>query len=68
MLRINDLYKEQRNNVIKDVNFSLGRGEALSLECSDEISDMLIHLILGYGLPGKGEIQIDGMSHVVYMK
>lgn len=68
MLRINDLYKERKNNVIKDVNFSLGRGEALSVECSDEISDMLINLILGYELPGKGEIQIDGISHLEYMK
>ncbi len=68
MLRINDLYKERRNNVIKDINFLLGKGEALSLECSEEISDMLIRLILGYDLPGRGEIQIDGMSHVEYMK
>ena len=36
MLRINDLYKERRNNVIKDVNFLLGKGEALSLECRNQ--------------------------------
>ncbi len=68
MLIINGLYKERRNNVIKEVNLSLYKGETVSLECSDEISDMLINMILGYELPGKGEILIEGVSHKEYIK
>lgn len=68
MLVIKDLYKEEKNNKIKDVNLSINKGSSISIECSNEISDLLINLILGSETPAKGEIYIDDIKNSQYFK
>jgi ABC-2 type transport system ATP-binding protein len=68
MLVIKDLYKEQKNNKIKAINLSINKGSSISIECSNEISDLLINLILGRETPAKGEIYIDDIKNSQYFK
>ncbi|MDF2543807.1 MAG: transcriptional regulator, LytR family [Herbinix sp.] len=56
MLLIKDLYKEKNNNILKDITLHIGEGNSVSFECSDEISNLLVDLILGQEIPAKGEI------------
>lgn len=56
MLKIKGLYKEQKNNVIKDIDININRGTSVSIECSNEISDLLVNMILGREVISKGEI------------
>lgn len=63
MLKIKGLYKVQSNNKINNIDLSILPGNIASIECSVEISDMLIHLILGKEIPTKGEIYIDGKAN-----
>lgn len=46
MLKINGLYKEKKNNVIKDIHIDISRGSSISIECKNYISDLLVNLIL----------------------
>lgn len=68
MLKIRDLYKEKNGNVIKELNLEINKGDSLSIECSNNISDLLIDLILGKEIPAKGEIYIDGTKNLQYIK
>lgn len=64
MLEITGLYKEKENNLLNEIDFALHKGKSISLECSNEISDLLFDLILGKEIPAKGKISIDGISSV----
>lgn len=68
MLKIKDLYKEKNGNVIKELNLEINKGDSLSIECSNNISDLLIDLILGKEIPAKGEIYIDDIKNIDYVK
>jgi len=68
MLKIKALYKEKNNNVIKDIDIDLNKGSSISIECSNDISDLLINLILGRETPAKGEIYIEGIKNSDYIK
>lgn len=68
MLEINDLYKRQKNNIINGITFKVEKGSLVSIECSNETSDMLVDLILGKEIPAKGEIYIAGKKHTDYIK
>ncbi|APF25664.1 ABC transporter family protein [Clostridium sporogenes] len=68
MLKIKGLYKEQKNNVIKDIDINIKKGSSISIECSNEISDLLVNLILGRDTPAKGEIYIEDIRNSDYIK
>lgn len=68
MLEIKDLYKKQDYILLKNVNLNVAKGESVSIECSDEISKLLINLIVGRELPERGQINIDGKNNVDYAK
>ncbi len=68
MLKINGLYKKQKNNVIKDINITLDKGSSISIECSNEVSDLLVSMILGKEAPSKGEIYLEDTLNSVYLK
>lgn len=68
MLKIIGLYKEKENNVIKDIYIDLNKGSSISIECSNDISDLLVNLILGRETPAKGEIYIEGIKSTGYDK
>ncbi|TCT16087.1 LytTR family transcriptional regulator [Natranaerovirga pectinivora] len=68
MLEIKNLYKDLISNSINGVTFELSKGDIGSIECSNEISDMLINLIIGRELPAKGEIHIDQIKNTDYIK
>lgn len=68
MLKIKGLYKEQKNNVIKDIDININKGSSISIECSNEISDLLVNLILGKETLAKGEIYIDDVRNLDYIK
>lgn len=68
MLKIRGLYKEKKNNVIKDIDIDVDKGSSISIECSNYISDLLVNLILGREVPAKGEIYIEGIKNSDYLK
>jgi ABC-2 type transport system ATP-binding protein len=68
MLRIKGLYKEQKNNEIKDIDININKGNSISIECSNEISDLLIDLILGRETPAKGEMYLEDIKSSDYIK
>ncbi|RHW65647.1 hypothetical protein DZC34_07995 [Clostridium botulinum] len=68
MLKIKGLYKEQKNSVIKDIDIDINKGSSISIECSNEISDLLINLILGRDMPAKGEICLKNIKNLDYIK
>jgi ABC-2 type transport system ATP-binding protein len=67
MLKIKGLYKEQKNNLIKDMDIDINKGSSISIECSNEISDLLINLILGREVPAKGAIYIEDKINSDYI-
>lgn len=68
MLNIKGLYKEEKNNLIKDIHMNLNKGSSISIECSNETSDLLINLILGNDIPAKGDIYIEDIRNSDYLK
>ncbi|GAA0738644.1 LytTR family transcriptional regulator DNA-binding domain-containing protein [Clostridium oceanicum] len=68
MLKIKGLYKEQHNNVIKNIDIDIDKGTSISIECSNEMSDLLINLILGRVTPAKGEIYLEDVRNLEYIK
>ena len=68
MLTIKGLYKEQKNNVIKDIDIDVIKGNSISIECNNETSDLLLNIILGKETPAKGEIYIEGVRNLEYLK
>lgn len=44
--------------VIKDIDIDLDKGNSISIECNNDISDLLVNLILGRETSAKGEIYI----------
>lgn len=68
MLDIRGLYKERKKDTINDLTLKLQHGEIASLECSNEISDMLFSLILGKEIPAKGEILLSGKRNTEYLR
>lgn len=68
MLKIKGLYKEQKSNVIKDIDININKGNSISIECSNEISDLLVNLILGSETPAKGEIYLEDIKNDHYIK
>lgn len=68
MLKIEGLYKEQKNNVIKNIDINIGKGSSVSIECSNDISDLLVNLILGRETPAKGEIYLEDIRNEQYLK
>ncbi|MGO5066091.1 LytTR family transcriptional regulator DNA-binding domain-containing protein [Clostridium sp. FAM 1755] len=68
MLKIKGLYKKHKNNVIKDVDINIDKNNSISIECNNDISDLLVDLILGRELPAKGEIYIEDIKNLNYVK
>ncbi|HDK7167980.1 TPA: LytTR family transcriptional regulator DNA-binding domain-containing protein [Clostridium botulinum] len=66
MLKIKDLYKKHKNNVIKDIN--IDKGSYISIECNNDISDLLIDLILGRDIPAKAEIYREDIKNLDYVR
>lgn len=68
LLEVNGLYKKQNNSIISHMMLNVKKGDFVSIECNDEISNLLINLILGKEVPSKGEIYIDGKNNKDYLK
>ncbi|MBL4931724.1 LytTR family transcriptional regulator DNA-binding domain-containing protein [Clostridium paridis] len=68
MLKIEDLYKEKDNNVIKNINIDLQAGNSISLECCNEVSDLLLDIILGKEIPAKGKVYLEDKLNITYFK
>jgi ABC-2 type transport system ATP-binding protein len=68
MLNIIDLYKEDNNIVLKDINIKIEEGRTISIECSDDISNLLFDLILGRKISAKGEVYIKEIKISDYLK
>jgi len=68
MLEIHGLYKEQKKNVINHISLTVERGQIISIECSNDMSEMLFNLIIGKEVTAKGEITLDGLKHSDYLK
>ncbi|WP_243143285.1 hypothetical protein [Clostridium estertheticum] len=41
MFKIKGLYKEKKNNILKGIDINIDKGNSVSIECSNEISDLL---------------------------
>lgn len=63
MLKIKNLYKEKENKIIKAVNLEIKKGNSVGIECSNEISDLLVDIVLGKETKAKGEIYIEGIKN-----
>ncbi|MDD3224425.1 MAG: ATP-binding cassette domain-containing protein [Clostridium sp.] len=68
MLKIRSLYKEKENNIVKDIDINIDKGSSVSIECSNDMSDLILNLILGREIPAKGEIDIEGIKNTEYIK
>lgn len=68
MLKINGLYKEKKNQVIKGLELEINKGSSISIECSNEMSDLLMDLILGKEIPAKGEILMEEFKNTSYLR
>jgi len=68
MLEIKNLYKEKKNIVIKDIDININKGSSVSIECSNDISDLLVDLILNREIQAKGEILIEDIKNSEYIK
>lgn len=68
MLEVKGLYKKFDDTIINDISFKISSGEIVSIECIDSLGEMLIKLILGKELPGKGEILVNGLSSGNFIK
>lgn len=68
MLKIESLYKKQKNNIINDLSINLKKGSSISIECSNEMSDLLVDLVLGKQLQMKGEIYLEDIKNLEYVK
>lgn len=68
MLEIKGLSKDSNHTKINNINLTIPEGTIVSIECSIEMSNLLIDLILGKSIPSKGEILIDGQRNYEYFK
>lgn len=68
MLKVSNLYKEKNGDFIKELNLEINNGDSLSIECSNNISDLLIDLILGKETLAKGEVYIEDIKNLDYVK
>lgn len=68
MLRIIGLYKDYKNNSIKDIYFNIDKGSSISIECNNDLSDLLINMILAKETPAKGEIYLEDIKNLDYLK
>ncbi len=68
MLNIKSLFKESKNTVLNNMNLNLLPGDMVTIECSNDLSDMLFNLIIAEDLPGRGEILIGDMKNIDFMR
>ena len=68
MLEISELYKVKGDIVINNITFKVTKGNFINIECSDQISDLLIDLILDKEVPTKGKIYIHGEDNKTYIR
>ncbi len=68
MLEISELYKVKGDIVINNITFKVTKGNLINIECSDQISDLLIDLILDKEVPTKGKIYIHGEGNKTYIR
>ncbi|OAA93890.1 LytTR family transcriptional regulator DNA-binding domain-containing protein [Clostridium coskatii] len=68
MLEISELYKVKGDIVINNITFKVAKGNLINIECSDQISDLLIDLILDKEVPTKGKIYIHGEGNKTYIR
>lgn len=68
MLEISELYKVRGDIVINNITFKVTKGNLINIECSDQISDLLIDLILDKEVPTKGKIYIHGEDNKTYIR
>lgn len=68
LLEFNGLYKKESNVIINNMILKVEQRSCASIECNDEVSDLLISLILGKTVPSKGEIYIDGKNNRDYLR
>lgn len=68
MLAIKGLYKDGKNSAITDIDINIEKGRTVSIECGNDISDLLLKLILGKEIPSKGEILMDNINNLDYVK
>lgn len=68
MLVIKNLYKEKKNQAVKDLTLSLTAGSSVSIECSNDVSTLLLDLILAKEVPAKGDIYLGGIMNTDYIK
>jgi len=63
VLNIHGIYKQCNKDVLNDITFEVEAGQTASIECSNELSDMLFALILNLSAPAKGSITIGGIDN-----
>lgn len=68
MLKIADLYKERKSNVLNNITLEIVRGSSVSIECSNYLSDLLVDLVMGRELPAKGAIYINNGKNTDYVQ
>jgi ABC-2 type transport system ATP-binding protein len=68
LLEISELYKVKGDIVINNITFKVTKGNLINIECSDQISDLLIDLILDKEVPTKGKIYIHGEGNKTYIR
>ncbi|WP_406540823.1 ATP-binding cassette domain-containing protein [Clostridium ljungdahlii] len=68
MLEISELYKVKGDIVINNITFKVTKDNLINIECSDQISDLLIDLILDKEVPTKGNIYIHGEGNKTYIR
>ncbi|AZV57411.1 LytTR family transcriptional regulator DNA-binding domain-containing protein [Clostridium sp. AWRP] len=68
MLEINELYKVKGDIVINSITFKVAKDNLINIECSDQISDLLVDLILDKEVPTKGKIYINGEDNKTYIR
>lgn len=68
-LSVEGISKEDRNiTLVDNLNFQLEKGQSMIIKCSEEITLLLMDMILGKVIPSKGNIYIEEKTPYDYMK
>ncbi|GAA0179995.1 LytTR family transcriptional regulator DNA-binding domain-containing protein [Clostridium sediminicola] len=69
ILTIKEVSKKEKNvTLIDDLNLQLKEGQSISIKTSEDITLLLIDIILGYILPPKGKVYINDINNSQYLK
>lgn len=67
-MKFEGVYKQKEHVKIENLNIDIEKGIITSIECTNDVSDTLVNLILGRDIPAKGRIIINGHESDTFFK